>query len=1678
MEKPWKYRNTDFLDSFLFDNLNAYGSEKEISVYRSPAVGSGRINHFKQNVDGSWPAEATNSTKTGINGRFVLSNKYRGFTVSSFSTDGGITWHSGSVNQRISYYTGMLDIRYERNTYNLDFYNYNTTDKSVPLTYGKSMLGNFYTPSRPEGLDVAYQFKGWFKDKNGTEPFRFTETMPANDVVAYAKWEPPAVHGLVHLTISGEGIDNIKLAYGEPVDVGKLPTVVDVAGHVIVQGDSNYKVTVPEGYKWLGWATKTGKVYKKWNFKAKVQEDLELYPYYVSTEKVNVTYDVGEGSGTVVDEKDYLEGSEADVRSGKNVTPPEGKVFLYWKDDSGDIYYEGDALVVPGNITLHAVYGDAAKSTRLEYRSNYPVASGMEQSTYKQSVNGKTDLTNNTALKVLSPEQAGFTAPDGYYFDGWESADGDFTPGADVGVDNLSENVLKAKWVKKENLVITITGKKEEKIYNGLNQSATGYEMSYELAGKTITSLPAGVSVNTVTKEATGKDVGTYPMNLKKNDFSVTGANSHKYTTTIKVTDGQLDIKKADLKITTASDTKAYDGTPLKNKNSEISGLKGKDTITVTTTGSQTDVGSSKNEYTIEWGNSKKGNYNVESILGTLKVTPNEKEVELKADSAEKTYDGTALANSKVTWTGLPKGYKVEASTSGSQKDVGTAENIVVDGFIIRDSSGKDVTGYFTNVKKVNGTLRVTPKKVVLTSESSTKEYDGTALEKPTVSGQSGFVPGEVSKVVATGTITEEGSVINTISFTKEAGFKEGNYQITKKEGNLTVTKNSAAIVITAKSDTKKYDGKPLQEKGYDITGLPEGFTATVTVEGSIVHAGTTENVITKVIIKYGEKDVTSQFSNITTINGTLTVTKRKVIMTSDSRTKSYDGKPLTSSIVAVTGDGFVTGEVSDVKATGSITKVGSKTNTITYKTNGGFRAENYDITKTEGTLTVTKSEKAIVVTAPTKSKTYDGKPLSATNPEVMLPAGFKNYTVEATIVGSVVDVEQENVANKIAKVVVRDPSGNDVTDQFTEITKNNGTLSVTPKEVTLTSESATKEYDGMPLERPTVTGQNVFVAKVEATGTITEEGTIKNTISFTKESGFKDSNYKITKEEGTLTVTKNNAAIVIKAKSATKKYDGKPLQEKGYDITGLPAGFMAEVTVVGTITDAGTATNTVNKVVIKKAGQDVTSQFGNVTVVNGTLTVAKRKVSLTSNGESKAYNGKPLTNTDVTVGGDGFVSGEVSDVKATGSITKVGSVTNAITFTKKAGFKAENYDITKNEGTLTITKSEKAIVINAPTMEKVYDGMPLTAGKAEVILPEGFENYTAEVKITGTVTDVEEGNVENTIKNVIIRNQEGSDVTNQFEEVVKNNGSLRITPKAVHLVSESATKEYDGTPLERPQVTGQGAFVADQVSDVVAIGSITEEGSVSNTIAYKTKDGFKESNYNITKEEGTLTIGKNTAKILVIAASDTKMYDGKPLTNDGYTVTGLPEGFTVTAIVKGSAKNVKDGTVANKIVSVIIKDGNGKEVTAQFANVTTEDGKLSVIPRRIHLKSGDAEKKYNGKPLCNKKIITTGDGWAKGEGAKINVTGSRTKVGTSKNTFTYILQSGTDKDNYVITVEYGNLKVTKANGGSTDSQNHNRNGCHKKPVDTGDESRAGLLALLMGLSAVSFISARRRKER
>ena len=85
------------------------------------------------------------------------------------------------------------------------------------------------------------------------------------------------------------------------------------------------------------------------------------------------------------------------------------------------------------------------------------------------------------------------------------------------------------------------------------------------------------------------------------------------------------------------------------------------------------------------------------------------------------------------------------------------------------------------------------------------------------------------------------------------------------------------------------------------------------------------------------------------------------------------------------------------------------------------------------------------------------------------------------------------------------------------------------------------------------------------------------------------------------------------------------------------------------------------------------------------------------------------------------------------------------------------------------------------------------------------------------------------------------------------------ITPAQVTLTSESASKDYDGTALTKPEVTvgGAGATVfQSEVTDIKANGSVTDPGpAVDNTITYTPDANFKATNYNVSKTEGKLSI-------------------------------------------------------------------------------------------------------------------------------------------------------------------------------------------------------------------------------
>jgi len=103
--------------------------------------------------------------------------------------------------------------------------------------------------------------------------------------------------------------------------------------------------------------------------------------------------------------------------------------------------------------------------------------------------------------------------------------------------------------------------------------------------------------------------------------------------------------------------------------------------------------------------------------------------------------------------------------------------------------------------------------------------------------------------------------------------------------------------------------------------------------------------------------------------------------------------------------------------------------------------------------------------------------------------------------------------------------------------------------------------------------------------------------------------------------------------------------------------------------------------------------------------------------------------------------------------------------------------------------------------------------------------------------------------------------------------------------------------------------------------------------------------NFTVLTIAGNLVVVENEDEIVIIAASDIKVFDGTPLVNPNYTYNALllPEGVThITAVVAGSQTEV--GISANVITSFILWNGE-TDVTANFPNVTLINGTLEVTP-------------------------------------------------------------------------------------------------------------------------------------
>ena len=946
---------------------------------------------------------------------------------------------------------------------------------------------------------------------------------------------------------------------------------------------------------------------------------------------------------------------------------------------------------------------------------------------------------------------------------------------------------------------------------------------------------------------------------------------------------------------------------------------------------------------------------------------------------------------------------------------------------------------------------------VTLTANSDTAVYDG---EEHSVSGFTGAPDGADFSAV---TVGAKGTNVGTYD-AKFAKDTVGTVDATAKyivteanDGKLTITPVGGIVVtITGNTDSSPYSGAEQFVTGYTVsTSNPLYTEADFTFTGTATAKGTDADSYAMGLTPEQFENTNPNFEKVTFIvtDGKLTITPRSVKLTSATDEKVYDGTPLTRPDVTVTGDGFVADEVSGIRATGTVTNVsdGEQSNTIVYTTSAGFKPGNYSIEKDEGTLKITPvtDKVTVTITGNNGSMVYDGNEHSVTGYTTAIDNQL--YTVsDFTFTGEAIakGTDADSYQMGLNKSQFANSSANFANVEFVV---NDGALTVTPRPVTITAKSANFTYDGQThtLPEAEITG---LVGNDAITVTVAGEiqyphQKVDNVVQSYEFTTGKATNYDVTVKNGKLTMSWPTAQrMTVIANSESKTYDGQPLTNGGYTVEfdgqpyklkageslTLPNGDILTATVVGSVTDVETlaTANEVENVSIMNGTTDVHYAY-NVTVKNGELKINPRAVTLTSGGGEKVYDGQPLTNSTVTVSGNGFAEGEGAAYNVTGSQTKVGSSENTFTYTLNENTKASNYTIESKFGELKVTPvtDEVVVTIIGKTDSVTYNGAAQSVTGYTVSTNNPLyttDDFTFDGNDTATGTD--KGTYQMNLSETQFKNISDNFTNVKFDVT---DGSLEIAPMDLTITAGSANKTYDGTPLTKDSyTTSADPAEGDTITSVTLTGSQLNVGSSDNVASdAKLMRGDKDvtENYNITYEKGTLAVTPLTDKVTVTITgnTDSKIYDGNEHSVTGYTTAIDNQLYTVSDFTF-TGEAIAKGTDADSYQMGLNKSQFANN-SANFANVefVVTDGSLQINPRSVKLTSATDEKVYDGQPLTNGVVTVSGDGFVKGEGAAYNVTGSQTNAGSSDNTFTYTLNPGTKADNYVIETAEGTLTVT-----------------------------------------------------
>ena len=1135
-------------------------------------------------------------------------------------------------------------------------------------------------------------------------------------------------------------------------------------------------------------------------------------------------------------------------------------------------------------------------------------------------------------------------------------------------------------------VTVTVTGNTATRTYTGTEQSVNGYTATTTDSLYKVDSMLTKPAQTDAVAKGTEASETEYPMGLTADQFSNTDDN---FTVTVEVTDGWLKISAKSIvpdpedpdntmTVTPPADV-VYNGESQQQKPTVKDGNK------ELTEG--TDYTLSYSEDTTNVGDvtvtvTGKGNYTGTTQV-TYKITPKPVTVTVSGATDTKTYNGTEQSVSGYTMSPAETGKRLynltkvtgpeqtDAKATATRKDVGTTKMTLKN----EDFSNSD--------KNFNVTFVVNPGWIKIDAKSITDNdmtvtpptdviYNGNSQQqKPTVKdGETTLVEGTDYTLSYSADTTNVGTVTVTVTGKGNyAGNKNVTYQILQKEVEVTVT---------GANDSQTYDGIEKSVNGYTMAVTNENDPKLFDTATMVNGPAQTADVATAKRTDAGKTEMTlaaDQFSSkndnfkvtFTIVQGYMEITPKNITPNPDD--------PKNTMTVEKPADVVYNGKSQQQKP---IVKDGTATLVEGQDYELSYSADTTNV----GTVTVTITGKG-------------------------------NYTGIATVT---YQITKRAIAVYNSRVETYDGTEKqlDLTAAATEGT----TVTVT---------------DVVTDETLTISG--TYIKGTEVNTYTTVEGT--QTWSVTKADGSDSTgNYTIS-VSGQLEIVKNNpdnlkAEVSIKGWVYDGQFDSSKTLKSSSDSNAEVSYTYYKQEADGTETklSAEPKDDGNYKVV---ATWPANTNYPKLTAT-ATFAVTPRPVTVNVTGKTatRTYTGKEQSVNGYTV------TTEDSLYKVDSMLTKpaqtdaVAKGTEASATAYPMGLTDSQFSNTNNNFTVTVKVTDGWLKISAksitandmtvtPPADVVYNGesqqQKPTVKDGNKVLTEGTDytlSYSADTTNVGEVTVT---------------------VTGKGNYTGTTQVTYKITPKPVTVTVSGATdtKTYNGTEQSvsgytmSPAETGKRLYDLTKVTGPAqtdAKATAIREAVGTTTMTLKKEDfSNSDKNFNVTfvVNPGWIKITEQSIdpkdpdyKDVTVDDPQTEKYNGNehkfiPKVKD---ITGklLAEGTDYT--VAYDTDNFYDVTEIHVTITGI---GNYKGSIVKTYSIT---------PREVKLISGSDHKTYDGLPLTKHTVTVSGDGFVNGEGAEYTYTGSQTYVGSSENTFSYALKSGTKVGNYIITTENGQLSV------------------------------------------------------